>query len=150
MSTVRQALGAFGEECVVKDCRCPRCKRARTLVRLPNNFKCADVICDFCGFLGQVKASAARNVEIIPKAILGAAWGPQRERMEAGIYFPLFLVLVADLAANRYSIFYLPADLQVPEMFKARHPLSENARRKGWQGFMYDLDPIRNRFVRLV
>jgi type II restriction enzyme len=56
MPTKRQILGRFGEMCVAKDCRCPKCKRNRTLKRLPNNFKCADVICDFCGYLAQVKA----------------------------------------------------------------------------------------------
>ena len=151
MATVRQILGTFGEDCVAKDCKCPRCKRSRTLKRLPNNFKCADVICDFCGYLAQVKAANASDVEKVPRTILGAAWGPQRERMDAGIYFPLFLVLVNAGATSRrrYSIPYLPADLQSPEMFKPRGPLSANARRAGWQGFIYDLEPVRSHFVRL-
>ena len=55
MATARQKLGKFGEERVVKDCTRPSFKRARTLARLPTNFKCADVICDFCGNLAQVK-----------------------------------------------------------------------------------------------
>ena len=78
--------------------------------------------------------------------ILGAAWGPQKERMDAAIYFPLFLVLVA---GHQYSIFYLSADLQERNLFQPRAPLSETARRKGWQGFTYDLRPIHERFVRL-
>jgi len=69
--------------------------------------------------------------------------------MDAGIYFPLFLVLVEDMTASEYAIYYLPADLQIPEMFKARSPLSANARRAGWQGFIYDLQGMGNRFVRL-
>ena len=69
--------------------------------------------------------------------------------MDAAIYFPLFLVLVQTLAAKTYSIYYLPADLQIPEMFKPRSPLSVNARRAGWQGFIYDLEAVRNRFVRV-
>ena len=128
MATVRQQLGEFGDQRVVKDCACLRCKRLGSLVRLPPNFKCADVICDFCGYLAQVKTATVAAVETPPRQILGAAWGPQRERMEAGIYFPLFLVLVtADRAS--YAIYYLPADLQRPEMFKARNPLQVTARR---------------------
>jgi len=69
--------------------------------------------------------------------------------MDAGIYFPLFLVLVEDMTASEYAIYYLPADLQIPEMFKARSPLSANARCAGWQGFIYDLQGMGNRFVRL-
>jgi type II restriction enzyme len=147
MATQRQILGFFGEERVVKDCSCPRCKRTKTLVRLPQNFKCADVICDFCGYLAQVKAAGVRDIDTVPRTVLGAAWGPQRERMEASIFFPLFLVLVGD--RKTYSIFYLSADLQTTAMFKPRTPLSEIARRAGWQGFTYDLDPVRQSFVRV-
>ena len=148
MATARQALGVFGEQRVVKDCSCPRCKRPKTLVRLPNNFKCADLICDFCGYLAQVKSTKVRGINDIPNSVLGAAWGPQRERMTAAIYFPLFLVLV-DREESRYSIFYLAADLQEPSMFQARTPLSSTAKRAGWQGFIYDLRPVRDRFVRV-
>ncbi len=148
MATVTQVLGLFGEQRVVQDCACPKCKRAGTLVRLPPNFKCADVICDFCGYLAQVKTSAATDVEVIPAKVLGAAWAPQRDRMAAAIYFPLFLVLVA--AANKAcAIYYLSADLQRPEMFLPRSPLSPKARRAGWQGFMYNLESVRQRFARL-
>lgn len=82
----------------------------------------------------------------MPSSILGAAWEPQKERMAAAIYFPLFLVLVA---GKQHGIYYLPADLQKPSMFKPRKPLSENARRAGWQGFMYDLTESTELFVRL-
>jgi hypothetical protein len=86
------------------------------------------------------------NIETVPNTVLGAAWGPQKDRMAAAIYFPLFLVLEG---VRNYSIFYLSADLQVPSMFQPRSPLSANARRVGWQGFIYDLRPVRDRFVRL-
>ena len=148
MATARHQLGEFGEQRVVKDCACPRCKRLKSLVRLPANFKCADVICDFCGYLAQVKATTAVDIDVLPQQILGAAWGPQRERMEAGIYFPLYLVL-ATTDRGSYAIHYLPADLQRPEMFMARKPLSPNARRSGWTGFLYDLASVRTSFVRL-
>jgi hypothetical protein len=148
MSTARQVTGLFGEIKVVKDCSCPRCKRNKTLVRLPPNFKCADVICDFCGYLAQVKTATVANVETIPNFVLGAAWAPQKARMEAAIYFPLYLTLV-DSRTKNYSIFYLSADLQTPSMFLVRTPLSAQATRSGWQGFKYDLQSVRAAFVRL-
>lgn len=147
MATERQDLGLFGEQRVVQECLCPRCKRCRTLVRLPTNFKCADVICDFCGYLAQVKAARVRNIDTIPDRVLGAAWGPQKDRMASAIYFPLFLVLVG--TSKAYSIFYLSADLQVPSIFHPRSPLSPKARRAGWQGFIYDLRSVRDYFVRI-
>ena len=66
--------------------------------------------------------------------------------MNAGIYFPLYLVLVSK---KTYSVFYLAADLQSKEIFVPRKPLSASAKRAGWQGFMYDISKIKNHFVRL-
>jgi len=139
MPTSKQQLGIFGETMVVKHCSCPKCKKEKTLKTLPPNFKCADIVCDFCGYLGQVKASNVSDINHIPSTILGAAWGPQSARMEAGIYFPLFIVLVNK---KDYSIYYLSADTQEPEMFVPRKPLSKTAKRAGWQGFYYDLRKV--------
>lgn len=80
---------------------------------------------------------------------MGAAWGPQKARMDAGIYFPLFLVLVAQKRAE-FAIYYLSADLQPPDLFAPRNPLSERAKRAGWQGFNYNLQTVDGQLVRLV
>jgi len=136
----KHELGEFGENTIVKICGCPKCKKPKTLKRLPNNFKCADIICDFCGYIAQVKSVQTNTTDKIPDSILGAAWGPQKERMDAGIYIPLFLVLVR--SQTDFAIYYLSADLQRTEMFLPRKPLSENAKRAGWQGFNYDMSLI--------
>ena len=150
MPTAKQQLGKFGEERVVRHCGCPSCKRSRTLRRLPPNFKCADVICDFCGYLAQVKTATKENVDDLPSQVLGAAWGPQQERMKAGIYFPLFLVLVRK-DRRQYAIYYLSADLQPPKIFAPRKPLSATAERAGWQGFNYRFDDRdKSSFVKLL
>lgn len=87
-------------------------------------------------------------VSPLPKQILGAAWAPQKERMDSGIYFPLFLVLKAPAS---HAIYYLPTDFQSPALFSARKPLSSTARRAGWQGFMYVLGAVPDgAFVRLA
>lgn len=84
----------------------------------------------------------------LPKQVLGAAWGPQKERMDAGIYFPLFLVLRAGKAR---AIYYLPADFQGTALFVSRKPLSPTAKRAGWQGFLYNLSAVPvGAFVRLL
>jgi type II restriction enzyme len=147
MATRFQDLGAFGEKCIVKNCFCPRCKRARTLVRLPSNFKCADVICDFCGYLAQVKTATATDPLKIPDKIRTASWRVQKDRMDAGIFFPIFLVLVAN--SGKYAIHYLSADLQPREIFMPRQPLPKTARRAGWQGCLYDFRAVRKSFVQL-
>ena len=127
---------------VVQRCKCPGCKKLKTLRVLPANFKCVDVICDFCGYLAQVKTATVANINKLPNRLLGAAWGPQKARMDAGIYFPLFIVLVGE-GTWSHSVYFLSADLQQPEMFSPRKALSENARRAGWQGFMYELNKVQ-------
>ena len=110
MPTEKQLLGKKGEEFVVKNCSCFKCKRKRTLKRLPPNFKCADIICDFCGYLAQVKTTTSRDIDLPPKRLPSAAWSVQLERMKAGIYFPLFIVQVKQrrksifLSARRFSV----------------------------------------------
>ena len=113
---------------------------------IAEQFQCADLICDFCWYLAQVRASTVRDHELIPASILGAAWGPQKDRMAAAIYFPLFLILVS---GNKHAIYYLAADLQKPETFKPRKPLPQEARRAGWRGFVYNLKGFSESFVRL-
>jgi type II restriction enzyme len=146
MATRKQSLGKWGEETVARVSACPKCKHTFSLRRLPTNFKCADIICDFCGFLAQVKTATVRHLDRLPKSILGAAWQPQYERMKAGIYFPLFIVLRKH---TRWAVYLLPTELQHPRMFKKRKPLSRAARRAGWQGFVYDLDMVSGYVVRV-
>ena len=85
MKTGKQKLGEFGERAVARKCHCPKCKKVKTLKLLPPNFKCADIVCDFCGYLGQVKTHTTKDIETLPKKVLGAAWGPQQKRMAAGM-----------------------------------------------------------------
>jgi hypothetical protein len=147
MATDRQKLGELGERLVCQRSNCPRCKHPGTLRRLPTNFECADVICDFCGYLAQVKPARSKGLEEVPNEVLGAAWSAQHERMNAGIYFPLFLVLVTP--RRECSCYYLAADLQSPEIFKERRPLSGTARRSGWQAFTFVLREKKDAFVRV-
>lgn len=67
--------------------------------------------------------------------------------MEAGIYFPLFIVL--ENGKKRHAIYYLSADLQPLELFVPRKALSRFAKQAGWQGFRYDLAKVKDRAVRL-
>ncbi|NCG08258.1 MAG: hypothetical protein GWO81_01605, partial [Verrucomicrobia bacterium] len=136
MATNKQQLGDTGEKLVSRNIPCPKCKRKATLKLLPKNFKCTDLICDFCGYLAQVKTSKSSNPSQLPDSILGAAWGPQKERMDSSVYFPLFLVLYD--SPKNYAIYYLPADLQDEDIFMPRKPLSKNSKRAGWRGFRYN------------
>lgn len=147
MPTSKQELGTWGEKLISREIDCPGCKRQGTLLQLPRNFKCADIICDFCGYLAQVKSNTTKDVTKLPDFILGAAWKPQNARMESGIYFPLFLVLYK--SKDEYAIYYLPPDLQHLKLFMPRNPLSLTAKKAGWQGFVYVLKDHKHLFTRL-
>jgi len=137
--TAKQVPGRKGEDTVRARIACPRCRRPKTLTSLPANFECADVICKFCGFLAQVKAVTISG-EQLPARVLGAAWGPQHERILDGVFQPLFVVGF-DAPGSLVKIDYVPAhSLQSsPQVFEPRTPLSSSARRAGWQGFTYNL-----------
>jgi hypothetical protein len=72
----------------------------------------------FLRLSGAGEASTSANGKTPPKRLLGAAWRPQRQRMDAGIYFPLFLVLVTP-KQDRFSIYYLSADLQSVDLSRS-------------------------------
>lgn len=151
MATAKQELGTRGEDFVTKVARCPGCKRIdRTFKVLPPNFKCADIVCDFCGYLAQVKSKSWSGIfpDECPTPILGAAWQPQRERMDAGIYFSLYVVL--EHPSGNRALYFLPRDLQTEAMFVPRTPLSPGAKRAGWQGFMIEIDKALAGAVRLA
>src|SRR4051812_14615289 len=137
--TARQDLGKKGEEAVRRNVACPRCRKQKTLTALPVNFQCADLICKFCGFLAQVKATTLATDQL-PDRILDAAWGPQHEQILAGIFQPLFIAGF-DRRGVLVRIDFVPAHIlqASPSAFEPRQPLSPSARRAGWQGFVYNL-----------
>lgn len=107
------------------------------------NFECVDVICKFCGFLAQVKATQVTTVpDGPPRTVMGAAWGPQHARIIAGIFHPLYVVSYRGRTLERID--YIPAHMLAahPGVYKPRTPLSATAKRAGWQGFLYDLSAL--------
>jgi hypothetical protein len=151
MATEKQKLGKRGEEAVVARASCPQCNRPRTFWRLPANFQCADLICKFCGHLAQVKAVTLKQGYDFPEKILGGAWGPQQEQILAGIFHDLYLVGFA-ASGHLREIRHVPGHIlrATPSVFEPRRPLSEKARRAGWQGFYYNIGELPPIGVRRV
>ena len=98
-----------------------------TLKPLIKNFKCADIICDFCGYLSQVKTNKVQDIDVFPRTVLGAACLQQKERMDARIHFSIFFVLIDKVNSKKFSIFFLHAELQNEKMFVKRNPLKNTA-----------------------
>lgn len=127
---------------VAKHIPCPECNRPRHLSKLPRNFQCADLICKFCGYLAQVKATTLSG-EDLPERVLGGAWRPQHEQILAGIYHGLFIVGFSS-SERLLRIDYVPAHIlqTTPEIFEPRNPLGSDAKRAGWRGFYYNLSKL--------
>jgi hypothetical protein len=139
MQTVRQVLGKRGEDAVCRHAVCPRCNRSRHFKRLPTNFECADIICKFCGFLGQVKTTKnlKAGTDELPDRIMSAAWGPQQDQIIAGIYHGLYLVGFRQNGKTLVRIDFVPPHILevTPSVFEPRKPLSATAKRAGWTGY---------------
>jgi hypothetical protein len=138
MPTAKQALGARGEIAVCRRAVCPRCNRVRHFKRLPTNFECADVICKFCGFLAQVKATRLKDgSDELPDRIMGAAWRPQHDRILAGIYHGFYLVGFRQNGESLVRIDFVPPHViaATPRIFEPRNPLKATAKRAGWTGY---------------
>lgn len=138
MPPTKQELGKKGERAVCEHIACPRCGRERQFRPLPTNFECVDVICKFCGFLAQVKATS-KAADGHPATVLGGAWRPQHDRVIGGIFHALYVASYD--GARLVRIDYVPAHMlgAYPAVFKPRSKLSTTAKRAGWQGFVYDL-----------
>lgn len=147
MPTAKQKVGDVGERHVARHMPCLKCKRSGSMKQLPPNFKCADLICDFCGATSQVKTFRKDN-EGLPPSILGAAWQPQSERMQNGIYHALWLVrLSANMRVK--EVWLLPSELQNENLFQKRQPLSANAKRADWQGYLIDAKGFADRIIKM-
>jgi type II restriction enzyme len=145
MATAHQDLGARGEKAVCRHASCPRCNRSRHFKQLPTNFECADLICKFCGFLAQVKATRLpEGSDAFPERIMGAAWTPQHERILAGVYNGLYLAGFKQNGRSLIRIDYVPPHILegAPEVFEPRKPLSATAKRAGWQGYMLNVGKL--------
>ncbi|HEX2793275.1 MAG TPA: hypothetical protein VHN58_02485 [Croceicoccus sp.] len=86
------------------------------------------MIWDFCGFLAQVKASSSKNPDLLPNIILGAAWGPQKQRMDSAIYFPLFLLLEKHIRSSIYQPIFKPFRCLSPESHLAQQQNGQDGR----------------------
>ncbi len=58
-------------------------------------------------------------------------------RLEMKLVPDLFVVVIAETEECR--IYFLPKNLQKPEMFRKREPLSSAAKSPGWIGFTIDI-----------
>ena len=103
------------------------------------------MICKFCGFLSQVKATRLLDgANEFPTRIPSAAWGPQHDRIMAGIFHGLYLVGFRQDGKRLVRIDFVPPHVlaATPELFEPRKPLKPTARRAGWTGYAINLSKL--------
>jgi hypothetical protein len=125
VATAIQELGLRGEAAVRKHVACPRCRRERHLVSLPRNFQCADLICKFCGFLAQVKATTTTGGDRIPSRILGGAGGRNTNRSSPASSSRSLLQVSRRLAASTPSTTYPLTCCRACQRSSSREPRFE-------------------------
>jgi type II restriction enzyme len=112
---------------------CQECGRG-PLVALPPNYPTVDIICQFCSNTAQVKTFRTKSeANRLPRNIVSAAWKPQKERMDAGIFQPLYIVSFYDSRPLR--AYYLSSKIQKKyqkELFIKRKPLPSYNVRAGF------------------
>lgn len=142
--TQRQVHGELAEKLVCKHCSCPKCKKPRKIAKLrvlPKSFECADVICNFCGFLAQVKRTEEGR-DRLP----GGGWKVQKLKLDAGIFHPLYVVTFKKDKFLRIN--YLPADFMKRSIFVPRTITIKSGRPKDrprlHRMFDYDLSDLES------
>ncbi len=114
----RKSIGDSAEKIVCSRLTCPMCKIGK-FRRFRENFEAVDIVCSFCKHAAQVKAHAVRDWETEEVTKLpGASWKTQKEHLEAGKYYPLYVML--HYRKEPCKILYLPVEFQIPQMFQPR------------------------------
>ena len=93
--------------------------------------------------LGEIDENQSNIPTDAKGSILGAVSGPQKKRMDAGIYSSLYLVLVNE--HDGAGIFFWYRDLQTGRGCPPRIPLSIQAWRAGCQGVAMDWESLGSR-----
>lgn len=107
---------------------CPCCGHD-SLTKLPNNRPVADMRCDACGEIFELKSKAGR----LGKKIAAGAYGAMIERIQSNSN-PHLLILQYALNLAVTALTLVPKFFFAPAAIEKRRPLAATARRAGWTG----------------
>ena len=158
-----QKLGDRGEEFALREINkasgCLNCKHKRgKLKTLLGSFAAVDLVCEFCGQMYQVKTTKVENTSMLPTSVRGAQYPPLKDRMDAGIFHPLVIVLfkkgkngpdgLTRTWKKTGTVWYLSPDLVEREMY---YPY-ETTLHTGRELVMTTINlsrQIRNKFIQI-
>jgi hypothetical protein len=148
LRTTRQELGHFGEQVVISEIQCPCNTNKENFMRLPPNTPSVDLHCPGCKSNVQVKTLKRKDINQLPKKLLGASWAPQAKLISSGAHPSIYLVLVDSL--HNQAVYFISSNSQTIDCFEVRKPLSEAAKSPGWTGFYLVIERLSSEPVRLL
>lgn len=123
-----QKIRVMSEYWLVSNQYCPCCANPN-LVKLKNNEPVADIKCDNCGEIFELKSKKGN----IGNKINDGAYLSMIERIKSDTNPQLFIMQYS----SNYKVTdltFIPKFFFVPEFIEKRKPLSSNAKRAGWTG----------------
>lgn len=135
-----QKIRVISERWVQNEMYCPSCGNNH-LLKLPNNAKVADFMCEFCKEIYELKSNKNRTT----KTILDGAYQAAIERITSNTNPNLFVLNYA--GSNVIDFTVVPKYFFTPDFLKARNPLSPTARRAGYIGsiILYEKIPLQGK-----
>lgn len=122
-----QKIRVMSEFWTTKNVFCPCCGNEH-LQKMPNNLPVADLQCENCNEIFELKSTCHKIVKKIPDG----AYRTMIERIESNDNPQL---LIMQYSKNFVTdLIFVPKFFFTPNIIEKRNPLSQNARRAGWTG----------------
>lgn len=123
-----QKIRVMSENWVEKNMFCPCCGNSH-IFELKNNVPVADLKCDKCGEIFELKSKEGK----IGKKINDGAYATMIERITS-ITNPELFVMRYSQSYDVIDLTLIPKFFFVPQIIEKRKPLASTARRAGWTG----------------
>lgn len=123
-----QRVRVMSESWVAYNIFCPVCGNPH-ISNLNNNMPVADLLCDHCGEIFELKSKCGN----IGKKIADGAYSTMINRITSSDNPDLF-VMQYSVDLQVVNLFFIPKFFFTPSIIEKRKPLSPNARRAGWIG----------------
>ncbi len=136
-----QRIRVMSETWAVNNLFCPCCGKER-IIKLPNNAPVADLICENCNEIFELKSKKNK----FGKKISDGAYATAVERIKSSTN-PDLLALLYNERLQVTDLQILPKYFFVPSILEKRKPLSNTARRAGWVGcnILYSEIPVQGK-----
>lgn len=136
-----QKIRVMGELWVADNMFCPCCGNCH-LTKLDNNLPVADLRCDNCGELFELKTKKGN----LCTRISDGAYSTMLERISSESN-PDLLAMTYDDEYCINDLILIPKFFFVPQIIEKRKPLSSSAKRSGWEGcnILYSEIPFQGR-----